>query len=140
MDATQAGAVYAEYPALGMTEMGMGHWLAAAARQLRENDDRDRKLAHIAASASVDQSTVWRFEHRGTYPRDLDKLIAAYAHDLDMEPLAIWEHAIELWRSNQLNDAEALERDEEQATPPGGGSGGARAPSARIRGRKDASR
>jgi hypothetical protein len=74
----------------------MSYWLAAAARELREQ--ADRKQVHVAAGADVDQSTVWRFEHSGTFPRNVDSLIAAYAEDLSMSPIEIWAKALEMWR------------------------------------------
>ena len=113
MDALQAvqdGKVY------GPRMEAMMYFLRQAARELREA--RDRKQVHIAAGGDVDQSTVNRFERGESQPRDLDKLVEAYADDFDMDALDIWAHAIELWRSSRLSDAEAVERDQEEEDPP----------------------
>jgi hypothetical protein len=75
----------------------MLYWLANTARQLRE--DKDRKQVHIAAALSTDQSSIYRFEQGKTWTRDPDRLVAAYADDLDIEdPREIWELALRRWR------------------------------------------
>jgi transcriptional regulator with XRE-family HTH domain len=74
----------------------MIHWLATAAKRLRE--EQRRKQVHIAAALSIDQSSVYRFEAGNNWPRDPDAMIAAYAEDLDIDdPREIWEMALELW-------------------------------------------
>ena len=77
----------------------MSFWLSAAAKDLREK--AERKPVHVAAGANLDQSTVWRFEHRGTFPRDVDALIAAYADDLEIDAIDIWNLALKLWRADE---------------------------------------
>jgi hypothetical protein len=72
-------------------------WLAQAARELRE--ERGRKLVNVASSLGASESTVWRFENAVGWPERPDLMIAAYADDLDLEPLAIWTRALELWRT-----------------------------------------
>jgi hypothetical protein len=76
-------------------EDAMLPWLAQAARELRER--KGRKLVNVASSLGASESTVWRFENSMGWPERPDLMIAAYADDLDIEPLAIWEHALELW-------------------------------------------
>jgi transcriptional regulator with XRE-family HTH domain len=120
----------------------MIHWLAAAAKRLRE--ERRRKQVHIAAALSIDQSSVYRFEAGNNWPRDPDAMIAAYAEDLDIDdPREIWEMALELWRAEgQAPDVKELLRHpdageqvaaplEEAARESRGGRGG-RAPARRA--------
>lgn len=77
----------------------MIHWLAQAARQLRE--EAGRKQVHIAATMSIDQSTIYRFEQGNTWPKRADLVVAAYAEDLDIsDPREIWELAMRLWREH----------------------------------------
>lgn len=91
-----------------MAEGTMTFWLAAAAKELREA--AGRMHVHVAASMSKDQSTVYRFEQGNTVPRDLNLFIAAYADDLDIKPIQIWERALDLWRKSgeQATVAELL--------------------------------
>lgn len=78
----------------------MTFWLAAAAKELREA--AGRKQVHIAASMNKDQSTVYRFELGEAVPRELNLFVAAYADDLDIKAIQIWERALQLWR--EAND------------------------------------
>jgi transcriptional regulator with XRE-family HTH domain len=128
MQAVQAGDGY------GHPVQAMMYWLRQATRELRE--EKDRKQVHIAAGGNLDQSTVNRFESGQGKPRDLDAVVRAYAEDLDMQPVDIWAHALELWRASELNDADALEQDEEQADLLGGASDDDHGPSGRIPGQK----
>lgn len=70
-------------------------FLAAAARGARE--DAGRLQVHIAASANVTESVITRFEARRAWPRDPDRIIGAYADDLDLHPVDIWQRAVHLW-------------------------------------------
>ncbi len=85
----------------------MGIYLARVARAARE--EGGRKPYHIAASApgekGADPSTVWRFEHSGSWPRNADEMIDLYAADLGLEPIEIWTRALKLWRAEQGHDA-----------------------------------
>jgi transcriptional regulator with XRE-family HTH domain len=74
-------------------------WIGAAARAAREA--RARKQVHIAATLGVDQGTIGRFEGGRAWPRDPDKVVAAYAEDLDMDPLEIWEAAVAEWAAGR---------------------------------------
>lgn len=76
----------------------MLYWLAQAAKQAREA--AGRKQVHVAASANKDQSSIYRFEAAQGWSRDTDLILAAYADDLDIDPLDIWETAIRLWRES----------------------------------------
>jgi len=77
-------------------------YLAAAAREAREQADPRRKIIHIAVVADMDPSTIWRFEH-GHWPRNADEIIAAYAEELDVTSRELWERALQLWANG--NDA-----------------------------------
>lgn len=83
-------------PAVPFAEDTMLHWLARAASEARRA--ADRKQVHIAASADMDQSSMFRFEQAKGWPRDPDKVIAAYADDLDVDPFQLWEQALRMWR------------------------------------------
>jgi hypothetical protein len=73
-------------------------WLPKAAREMRE--DAGRRTVHIAAPADLDVSTVNRFENGLTIPQHLDKLIAAYASEIEIEPIEIWQYALALWENS----------------------------------------
>jgi hypothetical protein len=96
---TQARLVDATYVASVDALDAMLPWLATAAKQLREA--AERKTVHVAASLDVDQSTIFRFEEGETQPRDLDAVIGAYADDLDIDPMRIWEMAMEMWKAHR---------------------------------------
>lgn len=79
----------------------MLYWLGhtcARARHLA-----GRKAVSVAASVKpvpVDQSTISRFEKGLSWPRDADKLVRAYADDLDIEPVDLWEQALTDWQAH----------------------------------------
>jgi len=77
-------------------EATMLYWVALACRSARES--AGRLQVHIGASANVDQSTINRFEKHIAWPRDADKLVAAYAEDLGIEPIQLWREALRLWQ------------------------------------------
>lgn len=79
----------------------MLYWLTQAAGQMREAAGRIQ--VHVAASLSVDQSTIGRFESGISWPRNPDKTIRAYADDLDIEPIQIWEEALRLWAEHRAS-------------------------------------
>lgn len=76
----------------------MRYWVAEAAKQARVA--ADRKMVHVAAQASMDQSSIYRFENHHVFPDRIDLTIAAYAADLDIEPWDIWEQALKMWRES----------------------------------------
>lgn len=76
----------------------MLYWLKRAATELRT--DRERRMVHVAASMDADQSTIWRFEHEDSWPQRPDLLVAAYADDLGISPMAIWARALALWEAS----------------------------------------
>jgi hypothetical protein len=107
----------------------MVYWLAKAAKALRE--EKGRLQVHIGASASRDQSTIWRFEAGTTWPRDPDRIVEAYADDLHVSQAAIWQRAVELWIADDRREQTGRELAEhaQQVRPPSGADGkGNRAP------------
>lgn len=77
----------------------MLYWVARSAAELREA--AGRKMVHIAASADVTESTISRFEKALSWPHQADRLIAAYANDLDVDVFDIWRRAFELWSAKR---------------------------------------
>lgn len=76
----------------------MVYWLARAASELRE--EAGRKQVHIAATMSIDQSTIYRFEQGRIWPKRADLVVAAYAEDLEIDDArAIWRRALEMWEA-----------------------------------------
>jgi hypothetical protein len=61
----------------------MLYWLALTCRESRLA--ARRKQVHIGAGADVDQSTV-------------NRVVAAYADDLGIKPVELWQQAIDRWR------------------------------------------
>jgi hypothetical protein len=86
------------YDARRVAEGTLIYWLKRAAQELRE--DHERKQVHIAAAMDADQSTIWRFEHDPGWPKNPDLTVAAYAEDLDITPIELWERALALWRKS----------------------------------------
>lgn len=71
-------------------------FLATAARRAREQ--AGRLQVHIAAEAHVTETTIARFEARRGWPRDPDRIVNAYARDLDLNAADLWREAVELWQ------------------------------------------
>jgi len=95
---TQAGIVWGAYGAVLVPNRdSMLPFLAAAAVELRTA--AERKQVHVAASADLDQSTIWRFERGESWPRDPDQIIRAYAEDLGITAEAIWARGLGLWEA-----------------------------------------
>jgi hypothetical protein len=74
----------------------MIHYLAEVAKEARER--AQRKQVHIAAQMSADQSRIYRFEQGDRWPRDVEKIVSAYAEDLDIDPALIWDEAVRRFR------------------------------------------
>ena len=80
------------------TDNTMLYWLARAAKELRE--EAGRMQVHIAATMSIDQSSIYRFEQGRAWPRQTDLMIAAYAEDLDVaDARDIWRRALDMWEA-----------------------------------------
>lgn len=83
-------------PAVADTD-SMLFWLSRALTEARKT--ADRKQVHVAASASVDQSTLARFEKGVSWPRNPETFVDAYADDLGISAIDLWEEAIRQWRA-----------------------------------------
>lgn len=78
-----------------MDDTGLQPWLARTARELREQ--HGVKLIDIATRAGVAENTIHRFERWPGYRRETDRIVAAYAHELEITPADIWAAAIAAW-------------------------------------------
>jgi len=67
--------------------------LGAAARELRIA--AGLSLMDIANRAGVSQSGIGRFEQGRGWRRDTNAIVAAYAHELGLQPEDIWRAALE---------------------------------------------
>jgi hypothetical protein len=86
-----------------VADSAMIKFLAAAAKQLRE--EADRRLYQVASSPTdrLDPSTIYRFE-KGRWPENADRMVDLYADDLEIEPIEIWARALELWQEAQRSE------------------------------------
>lgn len=83
----------------------MAYWLGAIAHELRANrpykdTEKPLKAIHVASTADVTESTLSRFENgknRG-FPTDTEKIMDAYAAELEVDPLELWDAAFQAWR------------------------------------------
>jgi hypothetical protein len=82
-------------------EDSMLFWIAAACKLAREHGDRIQ--SQVAASAVVDQSTINRFENHIAWPKNggADRLVKAYADDLEVDPFELWREAMRLWEQHR---------------------------------------
>ena len=54
----------------------------------------------VAAVAGMDTSTIYRFEQNGTWPREPDEFIAAYAKTAGLpDARDLWDTALRRWRA-----------------------------------------
>jgi hypothetical protein len=83
----------------------MAYWLSLACKQARET--AGRLQVHVAASHNrgVNQSTIARFEDGVAWPRNPDQIVAAYADDLDVDPVQLWQEALDLWQRHRAGEA-----------------------------------
>lgn len=98
-------------------EENMLFWLARAARQARAT--AGRLQVHVAASASVNQSTIDRFEKGLAWPRNPDRVLKAYAEDLDVDSIDLWDAALRMWRDDRSTRAmeQELAADDQPSVP-----------------------
>lgn len=80
---------------MGASRDVMLSWLAITLRDARIQ--AGRKQVHIAAEANMDQASINRFEQGRSWPRDVDRIVAAYARDLNVEPRELWRAALDRW-------------------------------------------
>lgn len=72
--------------------------IGPAARDARER--AGLKQIDIATAARVSHVAVSRFERAESWPRHPDALVEAYAAELGVEPIELWQAALERWRSS----------------------------------------
>lgn len=87
-------------------EQTMLFWIAAACRLARERGGRI--ASQVAASAVADQSTISRFEHHTAWPKKdggADRIVSAYADDLDIEAFELWHEAVRLWGRHRSGES-----------------------------------
>lgn len=66
--------------------------LGGVCRDARER--RGLRAIDVAITAGVSEATVSRFERGEGWPRDTDGMVAAYASELEVEPLELWRRAV----------------------------------------------
>lgn len=96
-------------------------WLSRALTDARKA--AERKQVHVAASASVDQSTLARFEKGISWPRNPETFVDAYADDLGISAIDLWEEAIRQWRAFREGGEGDPADITQQLVPPGGPAG-----------------
>jgi hypothetical protein len=80
------------------------YWLAAAAVEARESAGEDPET--IAYMLRVRAETVRRFEKAEHWPRDTERMIAAYAAVARIpDPRNLYERALELWHDHGTRPA-----------------------------------
>ena len=110
----------------------MKYWLARILREARERAQIRRQ--EIATVAGLDSSTISRFENATSWPQQLDRVVAAYAHLCGIsDGRELWSQALHAWQTHgepptlgQLTPAQhfvllALQAGQQQpsaATPP----------------------
>lgn len=82
--------------AVGEMEGGLLPHLGRAARDHRRR--AKLKLVRVAYSLNKAEATMSRFERGEVQPNDLDRVVAAYAREVGVEPIDIWADAMERWR------------------------------------------
>jgi hypothetical protein len=71
--------------------------VAAEERQRARERGEDAELIDIAYWSRASQGAVSRFENHHSQPRELDRLLAAYAKVCDVPAAAILREAVERW-------------------------------------------
>lgn len=79
----------------------MLHYLGRACRITR--GQKQRLQSHVAAVLNAHGETVARFERGETWGYNPDRMIAAYAIDLEVDPRDLWDLALQLWRADEPN-------------------------------------
>ena len=76
--------------------------------KVKHVDIATRMRDYLPRRESVDQSTISRFETGATWPRyPMDAFIRAYADELDVDPMLLWEEGLDRWRRLRLNSQRA---------------------------------
>lgn len=95
----------------------------AARPKVKHVDIATRMRDYLPKKESVDQSTISRFELGATWPRyPMDAIIRSYGHELDVDPLVLWEEGLDRWRRLRAGenlsalDAAAADREPRDGT------------------------
>lgn len=92
------------------------YWLAAAAVELREAAGEDPET--IAYMLRVRAETIRRFERAEHWPRDTERLVAAYATVGGLsDARQVYQRAIALWHERGTQPRLDLEGEEEDSAP-----------------------
>lgn len=76
--------------------MRFSYWLSVTCQKARENVEKSP--AAISAISGLDPSTIYKFEDKGTWPRQPDDLVAAYAKAAGIEDAReLWDMALRMW-------------------------------------------
>lgn len=77
---------------------GPAYWECVAEVLAGERNERpDVQLIDIAYWSRASQGAISRFERRESQPRDLDRLVVAYAKVLDLDPVQVMQSALDNW-------------------------------------------
>jgi len=79
--------------------MGLVKWLGVVCKELREEQGlaHSRIGYHLREGKGGSESALRKFESGETQPRGLDKVLKAYAEELDTDPITITKMATERW-------------------------------------------
>lgn len=111
----------------------MLYWLTRVCREKREL--AGRLQVHVAASLSRNQSTIDRFEEGIAWPRNPDATVRAYADDLSVTAIELWQEALRRWSAHLASEAASEAAAAAASTPR---SEGADASASRRRARRRA--
>lgn len=77
----------------------MKYWLSRVLREARERSQISRQ--QLATVAGLDSSTISRFEQAASWPQQVDRLVAAYAHMCSIQDgRELWTAALHAWRTH----------------------------------------
>lgn len=69
--------------------------------RLAANDGRGIKLIHVAAALDRAEATLSNFENGKVQPDNVDRVVLAYAAELEINPLELWADALKLASEEQ---------------------------------------
>lgn len=71
-------------------------WISEAALAARQ--DANASIEGIADTAGLSANSIRNFEHGDTWPKNIDRVISAYAEKAGLpDGLALWQAALDLW-------------------------------------------
>jgi hypothetical protein len=76
-------------------------WIASVCRDERERVKANRTV--VAAKVNRSEDVIRRFETlRGQWSPHTPEIVAAYAELAGVEPIELWQRAIDSWKASQL--------------------------------------